>query len=347
MPASLTSVLLLGLLAGGVTCAAAQGGLLAGLVARRPGPGPGAAPARLRDDLAPVGGFLAGKLLSHTALGLLLGLLGTAARPGPQLRASVQLAAGVLIIAMGLGQLGVPGLGRLSTVPAWTRPARGAMRSASTLAPAALGLATILIPCGATLTVMALAVTSVSPWHGAAVMAVFVLGTAPLFTVLGYAATRARRAAGSTARRLATATGALIIVMGAYTLNGALELTGSPISASALAHAADPTGQHTSTTDRVTVSGGRQTVLITATGAGYRPGELRISAGLPTTLTIRAERAHGCVRTFVIPALGIETTLPADGDTVVELGPLAPGPVAYACAMGMYTGRLIVTEDTP
>jgi uncharacterized protein len=154
---SLVSVLLLGLLAGGVSCAAAQGGLLAALAARHRAASPSG--TRARDDLTPVGGFLAGKLLSHTALGLLLGAVGTAVRPGPQLRASVQIGAGLLIVVMGLAQLGPPALGRLLTAPAaWAGPARRAVRSASALAPAALGAATVLIPCGATLSVMALAV---------------------------------------------------------------------------------------------------------------------------------------------------------------------------------------------
>ena len=48
----------------------------------------------------------------------------------------------------------------------------------SALAPALLGVATILLPCGVTLSVEALALASGSPWQGAAIMAVFVAGTA-------------------------------------------------------------------------------------------------------------------------------------------------------------------------
>ncbi|MFC7761419.1 sulfite exporter TauE/SafE family protein [Catellatospora bangladeshensis] len=237
MSVNLVSVLLLGLLAGGVSCAAVQGGLLAGLVSRQRPPvpaGPGARPgppaAGLGDDLAPVGGFLTGKLLSHTLLGVLLGLLGTAVQLGMHVRAMVQVGAGLLIIAMGLAQLGVKAFRGLTFTPpaSWTRLVRGRARSQSALAPAVLGVASVLIPCGVTLSVMALAVAAGSPWQGAAIMAVFVLGTAPLFTLLGYAAARARRAAGAWARRLAVATGVVVLALGAYTLNGGLELSGSP-----------------------------------------------------------------------------------------------------------------------
>jgi uncharacterized protein len=362
---SLFSVLLLGLLAGGVSCAAVQGGLLAGLVSRqrlsapmpvRPHPRrgqPAEQPARLGDDLAPVGGFLTGKLASHTVLGALLGLAGTAIQLSVHVRAMVQLAAGLAIIAMGLAQLGVRGFTGLTFQPpaAWTRLVRGRARSQAAFAPALLGLSSILIPCGVTLSVMALAVTSGSPATGAAVMAVFVIGTAPLFTVLGYAAARARRAAGAWARRLAVATGVLVLVMGAYTFNGGLELSGSPLAASQLATtlglAADPAvADAPAPGSEVTVADGRQTVIVTAETAAYKPGNLQVQAGLPTTLIVRARNAEGCIRAFVIPGRGIQEILPVSGDTPIDLGVLTPGVLHYTCGMGMYTGRLTIVEKT-
>ena len=77
---SLWAVLITGLFAGGASCAAVQGGLLAGTVARRRGSAPSAdaaaeAPERAvpAQDALPVAGFLAGKLVSHTLLGAALG----------------------------------------------------------------------------------------------------------------------------------------------------------------------------------------------------------------------------------------------------------------------------------
>jgi sulfite exporter TauE/SafE len=360
---SLVSVLLLGLLAGGVSCAAVQGGLLAGLVSRQqPAPSAPAMPrprargrvvptpkAAIGDDLTPVGGFLAGKLVSHTLLGGLLGALGTAVQLSAHLRAMVQLVAGVLIIAMALGVLGVRGFtGLVFTPPAsWTRLVRGRARSTSALAPAVLGLSSILIPCGVTLSVMALAVASGSPWQGAAIMAVFVAGTAPLFTVLGYAAARARRVHGPWRKRLAVATGLAVLALGVFTLNGGLELTGSPLAASNLAAMLAPEGEAAAAVadaDRVTVTGGVQTVIITATEGAYRPGNLEVPAGLPTTLIVRSAKAQGCVRSFVIPSLGVEEILPVNGDTRIDLGVLKPGRLSYACGMGMYTGRLTIVS---
>ncbi|WP_461155023.1 urease accessory protein UreH domain-containing protein [Saccharopolyspora tripterygii] len=117
------SRLLIGLLAGGVSCAAVQGGLLAGLITRQHR---NAAPTetgntavrtkttqsplnRLADDFAPVGGFLIGKLVSHSVLGALLGALGTVVQMSVGTRTALQLIAGVVICVLGPSQLGVPG----------------------------------------------------------------------------------------------------------------------------------------------------------------------------------------------------------------------------------------------
>ncbi|WP_052326872.1 sulfite exporter TauE/SafE family protein [Deinococcus peraridilitoris] len=59
--------------------------------------------------------------------------------------------------------------------------------------PLSLGALTVLIPCGVTQTVMALAVASGSAWSGATVMFAFTLGASPLFFTLVYPATRLGR----------------------------------------------------------------------------------------------------------------------------------------------------------
>jgi sulfite exporter TauE/SafE len=366
---NLAAVLVTGLFAGGVSCAAVQGGLLTGLITRQkaattqPADQPrrgdhrtrlgGAATAtgnkqavepaedrpwraQLGDDLAPVGGFLAGKLVSHTLLGALLGTVGSAVELSVGLRTWLQIGAGLLIIVFGLAQLGVPGFRGFVVEPpiSWMRLVRNRTRSQAALAPALLGVATVLIPCGVTLSVEALALTSGSALAGAATMAVFVLGTGPLFAVLGYAA---RKAATAWRGRLAVVTGLVVLAMGLYTLNGGLELAGSPLSASRIAQTIGSAEAPADTTAASTVDG-KQIVVITARPGSYSPENVRVRAGLPTTLVVKSVGARGCVRSFTIPDRGVEQILPTDGDTRIDLGVLQPGRLDYACGMGMYTG---------
>ncbi|WP_192583735.1 urease accessory protein UreH domain-containing protein, partial [Streptomyces albicerus] len=130
-----------GLLAGGASCAAVQGGLLAGAVGRRTtGDAPrsraprqagtrqtgtrqvgtressmrqAATRQRVAEPLAPVGAFLTGKLLSHTLLGALLGTFGAALQPSPRTRAVLLIAAGVLMVLFALDLMGVKAVARL------------------------------------------------------------------------------------------------------------------------------------------------------------------------------------------------------------------------------------------
>jgi hypothetical protein len=215
-------------------------------------------------------------------------------------------------------------------------------RAQTAFAPALLGLASILIPCGVTLSVEALALTSGSPAAGAATMAVFVLGTSPLFALLGYLA---RKAATAWRGRLALATGALVVAMGVITLNGGLELAGSPLAASHLfSTTGTPTTQSASpsaagTAVGATVAGGRQIITITATSDGYTPAVIA-KAGIPTTLVVHSEDASGCIRSFTIPDRDLQKIIPTTGDTRIELGALPVGTLDYVCGMGMYSGTI-------
>jgi sulfite exporter TauE/SafE len=333
----LLAVLATGLLAGGVSCAAVQGGLLAGLITRQRNnaPPPGLWRAQLADDLAPVGGFLAGKLVSHTIAGALLGLLGSAMRLAPAVQTGLQIAAGLLIITFGLAQLGVAGFRNIVIEPplSWLRFVRNRARSQAALAPALLGVATVLIPCGVTLSVAALAMTTGSALAGAATMAVFVIGTMPLFAALGYLA---RRAATAWRGRLALLTGLVVLAMGLYTLNGGLERAGSPLAASQIAAALSPTEPAAATA--APPARGQQVVRVTARTGAYEPTRITAKAGVPTTLIVTSGRAQGCVRTLYLVELQIEKVLPITGETRIELGTLRPGQLHYTCHMGMYTG---------
>lgn len=390
-------VFLTGLLAGGASCAAVQGGLLTGLLARRtvapavasatvarsarpPQSGAknrkrkkkaGRPPSALRahpprtarkappvhvkrewrQDAAPVGGFLAGKLASHAVLGLLLGMLGDAVQLGFRTRAVTQGIAGVVMVLLALHLFGIRGLGFLIPQPpaSLSRLVRRSARSQAMAAPAALGVLTVFIPCGVTLGVMFLAIASGSPLAGMLIMSVFVLGTFPMFAALGYAAARWAAALGG---KVATATAVVVLAVGAYTLNGGLTLGGSPVTAGEIVSAlsgpvaaapasaaAPPAAVHGPVAQGS--AAGQQEFDIEVLDNDYRaPGSVR--AGQPTVVTLITDGTRGCTRGFVVPSLGIEKILPETGRTEVDLGILEPGRLAFTCSMGMYGGTLDV-----
>ncbi|MFE2283027.1 sulfite exporter TauE/SafE family protein [Streptomyces sp. NPDC059443] len=359
-----------GLLAGGASCAAVQGGLLAGAVTRRRGPGPGPASKSTAKStakpaatpLAPVGAFLAGKLASHTVLGALLGVFGNALQPSPRTQAMLMLAAGVLMVLFALDLFGVKAVGRLLPRPpaSFGRLMRRSARTDTVATPALVGFATVLVPCGVTLSMELLAITSGSAVAGAAVMAGFVVGTAPLFALLGYLF---RRSSQALSGKLAGLTGVVVLAVAAWTMMSALQAGGwvsfdspSPgrqTSASGpfIVEGGDGSGsggggdsQEPSGNPVRTDASGRQIITLTVTDF-YAPTQFTAKAGVPTTLVLHGKDSGGCARAFTIPELGVQEIVKRDGDTDVDLGTRKPGTLRFTCAMGMQTGAIEFKKD--
>ena len=344
---SLWAAFATGLVTGGASCAAVQGGLLAGVVARRREPHAATAGRRptrsIHDpapggDVLPVAGFLAGKLASHAALGAALGALGSTVALSFRARAILEIVAGAVMLVLAADLLGVRAVRRLVPKPParWGRLVRRSGRWGGGLAPAVLGAATILIPCGVTLSMEFLAIASGSPLRGAGIMAAFVLGTSPLFAALGYAA---RRSATALRGRLAVLAGVAVLVAGLWSINAGLTLRGSSFTLASVWQSLR--GAHPGpATDVPLASDGQQRVVITVRPRGYTPSRLAVRAGVPTTLVLRSDGADGCTSAIVFPTLGLQRMLPEEGDTVIDVGRLRPGTHRFTCAMGMYGGTL-------
>ncbi|MFC0041693.1 sulfite exporter TauE/SafE family protein [Actinomadura rayongensis] len=195
--------------------------------------------------------------------------------------------------------------------------------------PVAAGAATLLVPCGLTLSAELLAVTSRSPVGGAAVMAGFVLGTVPVFAIAGLAAGRVLTMLRG--RLTALLTAALVLVAG-WTLLSGLRLGGwLPDGGTAAADTArfvrtDPSGV--------------QVVTLWALTNGYRPALLTARAGVPTVLEVRTKNTHGHTRVLTIPARNRDVALPETGTTRVDLGVPGRGRMRFVCASGHYPGAV-------
>jgi uncharacterized protein len=369
-----------GLLAGATTCAIAQGGLLVGLItrqkkaaaadatpmlvtaaagkgskratstSRRTKPGRPAtaaaatmtAKASAAGDLVPVAGFLLGKLVILTMVGVLLGSLGSFIALNSSIGGGAQLVAAAIMIVFGLSAAGARGFKGIVFAPpaSWTRVVRKSTRSRSASAPFLLGLATVLLPCGVTISMMLLAATAGSAAAGGTVMAVFVLGTAPMFAAYGFLT---QRYVSPDSRRMSIALGAVVIAMGLFTLNASLVVLASPITAQTLATSVFGQSAAAAPAPPPPVTGGLQVLHIDALSGGYSPQSIAAKAGVPTKLVIHTDGTRSCIVYTVFPTIGKQIALPDSGDTEVDLGSLAAGEVPISCSMGMYTGTIVVS----
>ncbi|WP_146160734.1 sulfite exporter TauE/SafE family protein [Deinococcus arcticus] len=319
-----------GLTAGGLSCLAVQGGLLTTSMAQRVEQDQRES-TRRGVTAEPIVLFLLAKLVAYTLLGALLGALASFLALTPTMQGALQLAVGVFMIGNALRLLDVHPVFRVFAVEppkAVTRFIRQrSKRRGDAVTPAFLGALTVLIPCGVTQTMMALAITTGDAWSGAAVMFAFTLGASPLFFTLAYLATRLGQ---GLERLFLQVVAGVSLVLGAYALKGALALLGTLGSLQAGAVTSTPTHLLPAT----------DTLELQAADRGYVPTVLYAKAGVPVTLTLVTQSPSGCARAFTIPRLGVREVLPETGRVVVHLPPQHPGTLSFACSMGMYRGQI-------
>jgi sulfite exporter TauE/SafE len=330
---NLVLVFTTGLLAGGVSCAAVQGGLLTAAVAGR-------------EESAGFGDvvvFLAAKLAAYIFLGLGLGLLGSVLQLTPGVTSILQIFAGLFMIAIGLSMLDVHPFFRrfvIRTPRFIGRRIRETARGGDRFAPVALGAATVFIPCGTTQAMMALAVSSASPLAGAAVMGTFVAGTAPVFMGLGLALVKLGETISGKFSKIAAT---IVITVGIFSLNSGLVVANSPVTAQKLWAGLECSISFCP--DRVVGGDPADEVTITITGNRYLVDNPVVKAGSKVKLNIVNKSGYGCIQAMNFPALGIAKVVPPGQSEQLQIDvPDKPGELAFSCSMGMYSGQLTIVD---
>jgi len=204
--------------------------------------------------------------------------------------------------------------------------------------PLFLGALTVLIPCGVTQSAMAVAVGTGSPLWGAAIMFAFVLGTSPTFFGVTVLATGLAKVFQ---KYFLPIVAVIIMGLGLYTIDGGLNLIGSPISSSALWRTLSDVPQPVAAKAAPSMAGdpSSNVVKINVINSGYSPNRLTAPAGQPIQLVLVTKNTQSCSRAFVIPSLNIQKNLPATGETVLNIPPQKAGSsLHFTCSMGMYSG---------
>ena len=197
-----------------------------------------------------------GRLVTYALVGALAGLGGAALDVASTLAGLQPIAlglAGGMMILFGAAELarikGWTGAfarwGHWRPSPGWTRLVQRGQRFAARQAalPRALtiGLLTTLLPCGWLYAFVVTAAGAGGPMEGAAVMAVFWIGTLPVLLALGAGV---RRLAGVLGDRLPAVTAVALILVGVSTVASRASLSPVDLTAQAIADAASaPEGE--------------------------------------------------------------------------------------------------------
>src|SRR5512139_1474087 len=227
---------LTGLTTGGLGCLAVQSGLLASTLAYQVeqdmkvynlNP-----TGKFRPHIAkPIILFLIAKLMAYTALGFLLGAVGSVLQLTPTTSALLYIGIGVFMIGNALRMLDVHPIFRYFVIepPKFlTRYIRRKSKDGESLVtPLFMGTLTIFLPCGVTQAMMAVALGTGSAIEGALLMFAFILGTTPLFFTVYYFATRLSATMEKSFTRIVAV---VLLFLGLVSIDSGLNLAGAPVS---------------------------------------------------------------------------------------------------------------------
>lgn len=309
-----------GLTSGGISCFAVQGGLLAASLTSE---------NKKQATLL----FLGSKLVTYTLLGFLLGFLGSSLNISPKVQAIFQILIGLFMLATAGRLLNLHPIFRYFVIepPKFVlRMMKNQAQAKTIFTPLFLGALTVLIPCGVTQAMMLYAMGTGNPFWGAGIMFAFVLGTSPVFFLIGVASAELFKK-----KAFNILAASFIAIIGLMSINSGQILRGS-------VHTFQ--NYWSIIINKKVDSKVGNVVNITVTNHGYKADINTLKLGVPVKINIKTNNVTSCARAFTIPDLNYFKLLPATGTEIVEFTPTKLGNLTYTCSMGMYTGNFNVIE---
>ena len=270
--------------------------------------------------------YNAGRVLSYTAIGGIVGLAGSVFSVSLTVRGIIILAAAVFMLLMALSMLGLFRfhLPRLFNL----RP------GGRCLGAFMIGLLNGLMPCGPLQAMQLYALSTGSFLSGALAMLLFALGTVPLMLVSGAAINLTRGKAKLVIGKVASV---LMLLLALSMLNRGLLSLGF-----------DVTGIFSSGYDgyiAATIEDNVQTVEFDLDFDSY--ADIVVQKDIPVRITIHAdaEKLTGCNNEVVSAEFGFDVPL-KEGDNLIEFTPTDEGEFTYTCWMNMIKNHIKVIDDT-
>jgi len=274
-----------------------------------------------------------GRVISYTAVGFVVGALGSVIDFSVAAQGALKLVAGLIMIVMGINLLGVFPLMRKLTPKLPQAIAKrvnaGKFKSKS---PLMVGFLNGFMPCGPLQAMQIYALSTGSPLTGALSMLLFSLGTVPLTfsfgafsSMLGQKFTRKATLAGAT----------LVVVLGMSMFTDGWSLTGF-----------ETEYKEISKEEKEGKGEKKDVQIINSTLTPYQYPSITVKAGVPVKWLIEAPLGsiNGCNNRILIREYGIEHAFKY-GENVIEFTPAKPGKFLYTCWMGMMRATITVVDD--
>jgi sulfite exporter TauE/SafE/copper chaperone CopZ/plastocyanin domain-containing protein len=285
-----------------------------------------------------------GRVISYTAVGVIVGALGRVVSVSGRFQGAVQLGAGVFMVIMGVNMLGVfPFLRRFSLrMPRIFAKRLGEQRAVNK-SPLLVGLLNGLMPCGPLQAMQIYALSTGSPLVGGVSMFLFSMGTVPLMFGIGALG----RILGK-AHKVMKAGAVLVTVMGMTMFTYGFNLLGFSFDfvRGAGAGVVKPSLHRTAEASAPLsiIENGVQ--LVNSTLSGGRYPAITVQQGVPVKWIIDAPSGsvNGCNNRMIIREYNIEYSFKT-GENIIEFTPERAGKFSYSCWMGMIRSSITVVEE--
>jgi plastocyanin domain-containing protein/sulfite exporter TauE/SafE/copper chaperone CopZ len=283
--------------------------------------------------------YNAGRVTSYTIIGGIVGALGSVLSMSLNVKAGLQIFAGVFMVIMGMNMAGFSLFRKINLKLPWS--SCSVKKKPKT--PFLVGMLNGLMPCGPLQTMQLYALGTGSAFNGAMSMFLFSLGTVPLMLIFG--AISGILSKGYT-KQLLKFSGFLVIVLGIIMGNRGLALAGVGVpnlSTITQGLSGGTTAQAVGNVAKATMENGVQVVRITADSRGYSPNGIYVQKNTPVKMIIDGKQLNSCNNAIVIPSLNKQITLKS-GENILEFT-AGEKDINFSCWMGMIRGVIKVTDS--
>lgn len=281
--------------------------------------------------------YNAGRVISYTIIGGVVGALGSVVSFSGTAKGIVAVMAGVFMVIMGLNMLNLfPWLRKFN--PRMPKIfARKINEQKKSNSPLYVGLLNGLMPCGPLQAMQLYALSTGDPVQGALSMLAFSLGTVPLMFGLGAISSLLSKKFTS---KMMTASAVLVLILGVFMFSNGVSLSGMALPSLTSSVTAVNEVQQNNT---ASIDQGVQTITTKLSPNRYE--RITVQVGVPVKWTIEADEndINGCNNQVLIPKYNIEKKLVA-GDNIIEFTPTETGTVPYSCWMGMIKSTITIVN---
>lgn len=344
---SLPTFFLLGLMAGISTCAALIGGLVLSMSKQW-------LEVYSENDsviqkLQPHLMFNAGRIVSFSIFGGILGILGNKLEISLTFTSFLIIAVSIMMVFLALQMLGVKAFRRFQlTMPKMvTRYVADETNFQGKYMPFSMGALTFFLPCGFSITAQGMALISGSPIQGALIMLFFALGTAPVLLIIGLSAIKFSQKSRLFSLRFSKIAGVLVLFFALYNVNAQLNILGVSSLSDIKVDINTQQASGGTETGLPPIVDGKQVLKMDAFSSGYQPNYLKVKAGIPVRWEVTDKGTSGCTNAIISTGLFSGSIDLVRGQTSIkEFTPTKAGKYKFSCWMGMISGIIEVVDGT-